>query len=223
MKFNRSFILIFLLFALPVVIALITINSFSLNKIRHQFEVGNELQNKNIEALIETAQISEQVSTVHLSVTNSLNAAISGKMSNVKIFRVHANAVNSLNKLTARILQLSRSIQIQEASPQDGQLLLDHFNQYKNLIIQTTDISSIDPKSASHFVDLAENHFNDFTEHSHHISAFLAARARLLNMEGNQLFNAAFQKMALITLLGMIAILLLAAFTALRVRKLARS
>jgi hypothetical protein len=223
MKYNRAFVLNYLLPVLWVIILSIAINSFTLNKVRQQFETGNDLQNKNIEALIEAAQLSEQVTLVHLSVKNSLNSAIYGKISNEQIFRVHSNAVNSLNKITGRIQQLSRSIQIQEASPQDGQLLLDHFEKYKNFIIQTTDISSIDPKSASRFLDMAENHFNDFTEHAHHISALLAAHARSLNKEDRQLFESVFQRVTLIGLIGMAGILLLSVFTVHMTRKLIKA
>lgn len=222
MKFNRSLVLNFLLPVLLVIVLSIVINSYTMNSVRQQFEVNNDLQNKNIETMLEAAELSEQVTRIHLSVKNSIKSAIYGKISNEQIYRVHLNAVNALNKITERINGLAHSSQIQQASPQDGQLMLDHFEKYKNFVIQTTDISSIDPKSANRFADMAQNHCNDFSGHAHHISALLAAHARKLNKEDRQLFDAVFNRVTLIGLIGMLGILLLAVFTAHMTIKLTR-
>lgn len=222
MKLKGTLLLNVLLPVLLVIVLSVIINAYSMNSVRQQFAAGNELQNKNIETLIEAAELSEKVTRIHLSVKNSLKAAIDGKISNEQIYRVHLNAVNGLNKITDRITNLARSSQIQQASPQDGQRLLDHFEKYKNFVIQTTDISSIEPKSASLFADKAQDHFNDFSGHAHHITTLLAAHARDLNNADRQFFDTVFDRVTLIGLAGMLGILLLAAFTAYMSRKLTK-
>lgn len=223
MKLNRKPFLSILIPVLLVIVLSIVINSYSMNTVRQQFEAGNDLQNSNIETMIEAAELSEQITLVHLSVKNSLKSAIDGKISSEQIYRIHANAVNTLNKITERVNKFASSSPIQEASLQDGKLLLENFEKYKNLIIQISDISSIDPKTASRFLDLAQNHFNDFSGHAHHLSALLAAHARLLNKEDRELFESIFNRVTLIGLIGMLVILLLAAFTAHMTRKSIKS
>ena len=214
MKSNRTLILNFLLPVILVIVLAVIISSLSMRSIRQQFETGNDLQNKNIEVLIEAAQLSEQMTQIHLSLENSLKAAITGKMSNERIYRVHVNAVNSLNRITDRVKSLSLSRQIQEASPQDGQLMLDNFEKYKNFVILTTDISSIDPKAARRFVDQARDQFNDFSRHAHHIYTLLVAHARNLNQEDRQIFDSIFERVTLISYIAMFGLLLISVFTA---------
>ena len=192
-------------------VLLVIIYSFTINSIRQQFESGNTIQNQNIEVLTEAVYLSGQMSHIHHSVESSLRAAIAGKISNAKLYRVHVNAVNSLNRIAGRINSLSKSRQIQEASPQDGQMLIENFEKYKNIIIMTTDVSSIEPKAAIRFVDEAQNHYSDFSAHAHHISELLAGHAKKLNREDKNLFDTVFVRALLGGAVGMSIILLIAA------------
>ena len=213
MKSKRTLLLNFLL-PLILVIVLAVINSFSINSIKQRFETSNRLQNQNLEVLTEATYLSEQMSQIHLSVENSLKAAIAGKISNASLFRIHANAVNSLNRIAERIKKLSQTRQVLDASPQDGKLLLDHFVKYRELVIMTTDISSIDPKAAGQFVDRAQNQYSDFSGHAHHISTLLAAHAKNLNDDDQQLLDAVFERVTLTGSIVLFGTILLSAFAA---------
>lgn len=213
MNTQRTSTLKFLLPVILVTVLAVIIYSFSINSIRQQFENGNTLQNQNIEVLTDSIYLNGQMLQIHHSVESSLSAAIAGKMSNAQLYRVHVNAVNSLNRIADRIKSLTHSRQIQEASPQDGQMLLEHFEKYRNLVILTTDISSIDPKAAARFVDQAQHHYGDFFAHAHHISELLAGQAKKLNAEDQQLFDALFARVLLIGSVGMFGMLLLTAYT----------
>jgi hypothetical protein len=219
MNNKRTLTLNFFLPAILVTILAAVIYSLSINSVRQQFESGNIAQNQNIEVLTESVYLSSQLSQIHHSVESSLRAAIAGKMSNARLYRVHVNAVNSLNRIADRIKTLSQSRQILEASPQDGQKLLEHFEKYRNFVILTTDISSIEPKAASRFVDQAQSHYSDFSAHAHHISELLAGQARKLNEEDKQLFDAVFNRVILVGFAGMFGILLLSAITTRKILK----
>jgi hypothetical protein len=219
MTFIRTLFADLLLPFMVFIVLTLLLDAYTLSSIRQQFASGNTQQSKNIDTMMEAADLSDQIARIHLSVKNSLKSALDGKLTNEQLYRVHTNAVNSLNKITERINNLSRSSQIQEASPQDGQLLQDHFEKYKNFVIQLTDISSIDPKSANKFIDMAQNNFNDYSAHAYHIFIISAMHANSLNQANQQNFDTVFNRVVIIKIFGLLFILLLAAFTANITRK----
>ena len=183
------------------------INYFSLQNIRQQIEAGNDLKMQDNEVLFEAARLNEQVTQIHISVENSLKEAVDGRITEARLYRVHANAVNSLSAIADRVKTLSQTRQVQEAGVQDGLSLLDRFEKYQSFVIMTTDISSIDPDTAVHFVDLAQVQFNDFAQITNHISALLAKRVKKLHQDDKQLFDDMFSQVILFGAGGMLIVL----------------
>lgn len=214
MKTNRARLLMLLLPVILVIVPAAFISFLSTQSIRQQFDTGNELQSQDLEVLVEAARLSEQMSQIHISLEDSVKEAISGRISAARLYRVHANAVNSLNRITERVKTLSQSKQLMGANPQDGVSLLDHFEKYRNLVIMTSDVSSIDPKAAIPFVDQAQVHFHDYSEIAFRISALLADRIQNLNNNNKHQIDSIYNQITLYGSIGMLGIFLLSAFAA---------
>ena len=205
------------MFLLPVILVgvlAVLINYFSMQSLMQQHETTNDLQARDIQLLKEAAQLSEQMTNIHIGISQALQGAVSGRMTEAYLYRIHTKAVNALADMSERVKALAQSKQAIEASPKDAQNLYEHFEKYRNFVIISTEISSVSPQAAGQFVDQAQAQFNDFSEHAYHLSALLAERTQQRSKEDHQLLYSTFDQITLIGSIGIIGIFLLSAFTA---------
>jgi PAS domain S-box-containing protein len=204
----------FVLPAVLVIVLAVLINYLSIHSLRQQHETNIDLQTRDIEVLAEAAKLSERIAQIHINVTTALEATISGKMTEANLYRAHSAAVNALAEIEQRMRALASSPQIREINPQDAQLLYERFDNYRNFVIMSTDISSIDVAAARTYQNQAQNQFNDFYAHANHISSLLAERTLKRNRESKHLFESLYNQITLYGSIGMFAILLLSLFSA---------
>jgi len=212
LKSNRTLLLMLLLPITLVALLAVLINYFSMHSLMQQHESSSDLQTQDILVLSEAARLSEQMTKIHIGVANALAGAATGQMQEAHLYRVHSNAVNALAEMSERVKALSQSRQVQEASPQDAQDLLENFEKYRNFVIMSTDISSIDVAAARRFVDQAQTQFINFSEHAYRISAQLADRTQNRNSQDKRLLESIFEEVTLIGSIGMLVIFLLSLF-----------
>ena len=207
---------------LPVILVAvlaILINYLSLRSLTHQHEESGALQTRDTLLLSDAAHLSEQITKIHISVSDALKGAIEGRMNEARLYRVHTKAMNSLNEMEEQIKTLSLSAQVQEVSQEDARDLLEHFEKYRNFVVMSTDISSINPSDAIRFIDQAQIQYNDFSEHAYRISALLADRTHKRNNDNKHLFDSVFDQVILIGSIGMLAILLLSVYFARKINR----
>jgi PAS domain S-box-containing protein len=214
LKTNRTLLLMFLLPVLLVIALAAMINYLSLESLKQQHESGIDLQTQDIEVLGEAARLSENMAQIQISVENALTGTVAGKLTEEHLYRVHSKAVNSLAEMAVRVKALSSLTKVQEINPQDAQLLLEHFEKYRNFVIMSTDISSVDTYAAGEYLVRAQDEFNDFSEYAYRISALLADRTQNRNKEGKHLFDSIYNQVTLLGSIGMLVILFLSLFSA---------
>ncbi len=219
MKTKHTLLLTLVLPVILVAVLAVLINYLSLHSLMQQHEKSGTLQTQDTLLLSEAAHLSEQMTTIHINVNDALKGAIEGRMNEARLYRVHTKAVNSLNEMAERVKAISQSPQAREVSEEDARNLLVHFEKYRDFVVMSTDIASINPANAVRFIDHAQEQFNDFSEHAYRLSALLADRTHQRNNHDQHLFDSALDQVALIGSLGMLGILLLSVFSA---RKISR-
>ncbi len=219
MKIRRSILVLFMLPLLIAVSVALLINFWSLHSLREQHEGIVSQESRDIALLTEAARLSEDMAGVHRRVASALDGADGGRLDEAQLYRIHSGVVDELAALNKRVHALSGAGQVREISPQDAAALIEHAGRYGNFVVMATDIAAIDPRTASRYVDKAQQHFIAFSEHAHRISALLANRTSKHSEDARRAFGGFFRQLLFLGLAGMVGMLLLAVLSA---RKISR-
>ena len=197
---------------LPIMLVLvpgILINYFFMRDYINQHETASASHIPYLQLQNETAALSEQLTQIHIRLSNALAGAITDRVKDTQLYRVQTDALDQLEALQVRVKTLTASSQAREASAQDTQLMLAFFEKYRNFVIMSADVAVVDPVAAIHYVNEAQIQFNHFSAHAFQLAALLAKLTEASSKNNSQLFDLIYERVTVISLIVLLASLLL--------------
>lgn len=138
------------------------------NRNRHQHE------RQDLQVLIDSAQLGEEMAVVHQLVAQSLKAAAAGELDEAALYGRHTEIVEILAALGKRTRLLSRQQHVLEIGADSARLLVEDFDNYRNFVVMATDIAAIDPATAAGYIGKAHGYFVDFVKRRQAITAMIS-------------------------------------------------
>ena len=136
------------------------------------------LVNPHLGVITEASGLVVDIGHLHRSVSSVLDDAAEGKLDEAGVYRIHSRIVNDLAALDQRIRKLRQNANDLGVSSSEIDALQQDFDAYRIFVITSTDIASIDPKAASHFISKAQQEYLSFAQNAHSVSSLLAERNR---------------------------------------------
>ena len=115
---------------LPIMLVLvpgILINYLFMRDYINQHETASASHIPYLQLQNETAALSEQLTQIHIRLSNALAGAITDRVKDTQLYRLQTDALDQLEALQVRVKTLTASSQAREASAQDTQLMLAFF------------------------------------------------------------------------------------------------
>ncbi|UQB41912.1 bifunctional diguanylate cyclase/phosphodiesterase [Thiomicrospira microaerophila] len=214
MKTSRTLLL--LSFWPVLLVALFTIITayWVLSSINQQSAKNHQQQLQDLIVVQDAAAFSQQIGSVHQSVAERIIEAKRGEISEVQLYRFHAQVVDELAVLADQVTLLVESELLREVNHGSVIKLQQAFQTYRRFVIMSTEIIAIDPKVAQDYLHQAEQHFIDFSVYIQRITFLLSERAALRNAESFINQQQFLYSVIVIGLLSLVVILLLILFLA---------
>lgn len=210
MKGNRNLILLFLFPALLVIALTLLLGYWSISLLETRQQSATDVQHSDLQAIRDAAEFSEGMSRLHTQVIATLKSAERRVLSELQLYLLHTEFVESLARFGVTARQLAASDLLQDVDSASAAALLREFEEYRRFVLQATDIAAIDPAMAYQYIDVAGRHFVNFTLYPHRISQLFAERAseRLGAVSGE--FRQQLTQVMVVGIFSLIVVLLFA-------------
>jgi diguanylate cyclase (GGDEF)-like protein len=179
MRASRT--LLFLTFwpVLLLVIFEVAISYWSLSTINTQSTATHNQQLQDLAVVQQAALFSQDIGGVHQKVSEAINQAQDAKLSEVKLYILHTEVVDTLALLGEQVDSLVNSELLREVNHGSVLRLQQAFEGYRRFIIMATDIIAIDPNVAQDYVQQAQVNFVQFSVYIQRITYLLSQRAQV--------------------------------------------
>ncbi len=174
------------------------------------------LVNPHLAVITEASSLVVDIGQLHKAVSNVLDDAAEGKLDEAGVYRIHRKIVNDLAALDERIKTLRQYANDLDVSSGEVDALQQDFDEYRNFVMMSTDIASVDPKTASHYIFKAQQRYLSFAQNAHSVSSLLADRNRSRITTSLATSKVNFISIIEIGLIGLLAMLGLSYFSAAR-------
>ena len=211
MRAGKTVLLMFLLPALTVLLISFTIGLISLQSLKTQYLTSSDIQAEDLQTLSQEASFQRSISEAHHLVSDTLDKARRHQLSDVQLYRLHAQLVDELAEIDTQVEALANSNLLREVNHNSVDGLRDSFRQYRALVIMATEIAAIDPTTANQFFTEAQQSYNNFTIYSARIATLLTDRTVLREQEARQRHQESFVQIFIFTLIAA-SLLLIAVF-----------
>lgn len=174
------------------------------------------LVNPHLAVITEASSLVVDIGHLHKAVSDVLDDAADGKLDEAGVYRIHSRIVNDLAALDQRIKTLRQNANDLDVNSSEIDALQQDFDGYRNFVMMSTDIASVDPKTASNYILKAQQRYLSFAQNAHSVSSLLADRnrSRITTSLATSKFN--FIRIIEIGLIGLLAMLGLSYFSAAR-------
>ncbi|MBA2777584.1 putative bifunctional diguanylate cyclase/phosphodiesterase [Billgrantia kenyensis] len=216
MKPSRPLLWVFLLPTLVVLIPALVFGFSAVQILKERVSHNHTRQLEDLSALHQAADYEQSLGELHQSVIDMLQQADLGELSSLASYRLHSAFVNELAALGRQVQELTETQLMVDLNHGSAQRLLEAFEAYRRFIVMASDIATVDPTQAQHYLDEAQHEFLRFTMLTGHLSARLSERAQVRTEDS---YRTIHDHLNTVTLLGVFTLLLmlLAAFYSARV------
>ena len=200
-----------LLFMMPVVLAAMggsLMTMLSLHTLKQKNSIRYDGEKETMRVLLGVAELGEQMAAGHQLATSALQGAISGELQAPDLYRIHSRFIDVMAELGKRTKALSGEALVARSVSVDAASINRNFENYRNLIMMATDIAVVDPTTAENYIKKAHKAFVDFSRHRNIIAAKLQQNAIDLSVARNLAFKEVFERVVLISTLGLLAMVL---------------
>ncbi len=204
MRASRNLLLLILLPATAVLLFAFFVITASLTNVKRHFDAAVEDQSADLTVIEEMATFSREVSQVQLHIAAALEGARSGQYSELQLYRMHRDIVDTLEALGTLLEPIVTSDLVVAANHNSATGLLEAFESYRRVVIMATDVIAVDPSVAASFIDQAQGHFRQFSTYQHTVSGLLAERSRLRNIEQSATVGEVFTRVLLLSMLSLL-------------------
>ncbi|MEI6208679.1 MAG: response regulator, partial [Desulfuromonadales bacterium] len=218
-KYRPSF---FVLFFLPVTLALVFITSFSVGSLLY-FEAEQARSVRSVEGdlseIVVASSIDSEMFAIQKLVDSLLKQADKRRFDEGQIYKTHVIIVDRTAELDRKLRSLTKSEAYQHGALPELKLLMDDFEPYRNLVIMATDIISTDQARAITYVNQALDKYINITEHSQAIVGSLSNHTNNHSKIFNQKMSVFSQRTVFINLLFLLASVVLWYLSSLRMSR----
>jgi PAS domain S-box-containing protein len=197
---------------LPVtLVAVLTgiLNLVSFASVQDQYNQASERQAQEIARIATATHFNQEIASIQRLVGNALERATAAGLDEAGAYAIHVEVVNRLAALEQKLPALHG------AGEEQAREARAHFDGYRGLVIQATDLAAIDPPLALGHAYKAGQSYVALSEHTHAIADAVAVEAA----RAGEMQAAAFQRHAArVTVFGgfLVGVLLLLWFLAAR-------
>jgi diguanylate cyclase (GGDEF)-like protein len=217
MRAGKTVLLMFLLPAFAVLVFSFSIGLLSLQSLKSQYLINSDIQASDLLTLHQESTFKRDISELHQRVSDTLDAARKGDLSDIGLYRMHAKLVDDLAKIEEQVEVLANSNLLQEVNHDSVQGLRKSFTEYRGLVIMATEIAAIDPSTANTFFTEAQSSFNQFSIFSGRIAMLLTERTMQREKEARQRHEESFVQIFVFSLLGAALIFIAVLMIAIRI------
>jgi len=184
---RQRFLPYLLIFFLPVVlVALLAggLNLFSFYKLRQDHLATSLQQVKDIEKIQQTTRFNQEVAAIQEVIATTLEKAAAGQADEAVIYAAHTEVVERLAALERDLPALrdsANAVTLREVE--------EHFQEYRKLIIQASDLAAIDPPGAMRSAYQAANQYLFLSQHARSVSRQAVDDALQRGVEQEQLLE----------------------------------
>jgi two-component system sensor histidine kinase/response regulator len=177
-------------------IGLMWFNTLTLNQLEARNQLAQETAEHSMRDLAQLNLMSSGMLAVHRQVTNVLEEASNGRLSEAKAYAIHTRLVDELATMAPLEAWLSKeTTEHADWRHQETALALKAFMGYRDHVLMATDIVAIDPAQAKRYVTSAFDRYLDFAARHQKLSAHItndnaAALVRLAAERQDHLHNA---------------------------------
>lgn len=215
MKITHNIKLLLLLpLTLVLLLALLLVYT-NIKRLGNAHHTAGHAQHQDLLTITAAAHFSQALGEVQQHMNAALQDIINGQ-SKLQLHHQHNHIVNKMDELATTAKFLSESQQSVDLGHDSIQGLLNAFADYQRFVIMTIDVLAIDPHAAEEFLHKAQQHYVSFSILSSHIQNQLAERALFVNKQHETDFTRLMQDTLLISLGVLLAVFIIALFTARR-------
>ncbi len=170
-----------LIFFLPVVlVALLAggLNLVSFYKLRQAHLASSQQQAGDLQKVKQATDFNHELAAIQELVATALEEAAAGRMDEAATYATHARVVDRLALLEQQLPVLRTTENA--AAMRDVEA---HFQQYRKLVIEATDLAAINPPGAMRSAYQAANQYLFLSQHSREVSAVAVANALSSSIE----------------------------------------
>jgi two-component system sensor histidine kinase/response regulator len=177
-------------------IGLMWFNTLTLNQLEARNQLAQETAEHSMRDLAQLNLMSLGMLAIHRQVTNVLEEASNGRLSEAKAYAIHTRLVDEMATMAPLEAWLSKETsEHADWRHQETALALKAFMGYRDHVLMATDIVAIDPTQAKRYVTSAFDRYLDFAARHQKLSAHItndnaAALDRLAAGRQDHLHNA---------------------------------
>ncbi|EWH01904.1 hypothetical protein [Halomonas sp. BC04] len=211
MKPSRPLLWVFLLPTLVVLIPALLFGFGAVQVLKERVSQNHASQLQDLSALQQAADYKQSLAELHKDVVDMLQQADRGELTPLASYRLHSSFVNELATLGGQVQALTETPLMVDLNHGSAQQLREAFEAYRSFIIMASDIATIDPTQARHYLDEAQQAFLRFAMLTGRLSSKLSQRTSDRTEDS---YQAILGHLGTVTLLGGLTLLLmlLAAF-----------
>ncbi|WP_151671403.1 putative bifunctional diguanylate cyclase/phosphodiesterase [Nitrincola schmidtii] len=217
MRAGKTVLLMFLLPAFAVLVFSFGIGLLSLKSLKSQYLINSDVQASDLLTLHQESTFKRDISELHQRVSDTLDSARKGALSDIGLYRLHAHLVDDLAAIEQQVEVLAASNLLREVNHDSVNGLRQSFTEYRRLVIMATEIAAIDPNTANTFFAEAQTSFNQFSIFSGRIAMLLTERTMQREKEARQRHEEAFVQIFVFSLLGAALIFVAVLIIAIRI------
>ncbi len=168
------------LFLMPAILVILIVSLsqvLSLRYISEQQTEGSEKVYIGLNVLNQAIGLVLQVGLLHDRVSEQLHEAQQGRLDEAGAYRIHVFVVDHLSHIEQQLNELVPRFQKAALNQQQIDDWQQQFMTYRNLVIMATDIVSIEPKTASNYVQQAQSIFFTLSAQTFSLTSQLSAQA----------------------------------------------
>jgi len=210
-----------LYFFVPVALALtigVLFDYLVQSKLRNAQEAAFLAQSDDVATATSVADISRSLLQIQQQVTQALSSARDNKIDEGQAYKIHSRIVDEVAALHQQLLALGQQDSFQ-AAPAEYRTALQSFADFRQFVLMSTDIISIDPTLASKHLAQAGQHYADFALN---VDAIVKTHLEHASLSGEQSQHALrdfSRNMLLISVLGTLTLIALWFALALRLAR----
>ena len=179
---RRFLLLLFLPVALAALLAG-ALNLASFLELRQHFQGWTTQRNQDIQQVAASAQFNQEITAIQHLVSNTLERAARGELDEGSAYRLHSQVVDRLATLEPQLEAFIAGQDVQTQAAARARL-----TDYRNLIMQATDMAAIDPPGAMRLAFQASHAYVTLSEQDQQVTlAILAGAAERAESEASAL------------------------------------
>ncbi|MBY0463472.1 MAG: PAS domain S-box protein [Burkholderiales bacterium] len=174
LKGKLPLLLLLLTPSVLMAVGLMWFNTLTLDQLEARNQITQEAAEHAMRDLAQLNLMSSGMLAVHRQVTNVLEEASNGRLSEAKAYAFHTHLVDDLAGMAPLETWLSKEASEQtDWRHQETALALKAFLAYRDHVLMATDIVAIDPQQAKRYVTSAFDRYLDFAARHQKLSAYI--------------------------------------------------